>query len=250
MTYLRKTNSVLCAREVKSALKARSTKDRAETLKRFFKTGKGEYGEGDVFLGVTVPEQREISRKYATLALPEIACLLQSEVHEHRFTALLVLAHRYKKADTTSQGIIAKFYLKHLPRVNNWDLVDTSAPYILGEYCRVYKKENILFSLAVDRSLWKRRVAIVATWSFIKNGELELTIKVATLLLSDKEDLLHKAVGWMLRELGKRDKKVLLSFLHHHGSVMPRTMLRYAIEKFPDNERTYWLQNTLRKKNP
>lgn len=250
MIYLRKTNSVLRAKQVTDALKVCGRKERAEILKRFFKTGKGEYGEGDVFLGVTVPEQREVAHMYGTLPLPEVAFLLQSRVHEHRFTALLVLVLRYKKADTALQDALANFYLEHLSRVNNWDLVDASAPYILGEYCRVYKKEDILFSLAVDESLWKRRVAIVATWSFIKNSELELTIKVATLLLSDKEDLLHKAVGWMLREVGKRDKRILTSFLHQHGSVMPRTMLRYAIEKFPDSERRYWLQSTLRKKNP
>ncbi len=208
----------------------------AEHSSRFFKTGMGEYGEGDIFLGIRVPEQRKIAKKYRDIPLEEVKHLLASAYHEVRLTAIFILVYKYKKSDTDNKEIIYRFYMDNLDAVNNWDLVDSSAGYIAGHYL-IDKDKSVLYKFAKSDNLWKRRISIIATSFFISKGFLQDTFQIAELLLKDQEDLIHKAVGWMLRETGKKDRTALLSFLKTHYSVMPRTMLRYSIEKFPDSER-------------
>ncbi len=208
----------------------------AEHSSRFFKTGMGEYGEGDIFLGIRVPEQRKIAKKYRDIPLEEVKHLLASAYHEVRLTAIFILVYKYKKSDTDNKEIIYRFYMDNLDAVNNWDLVDSSAGYIAGHYL-IDKDKSVLYKFAKSDNLWKRRISIIATSFFISKGLLQDTFQIAELLLKDQEDLIHKAVGWMLRETGKKDRTALLSFLKTHYSVMPRTMLRYSIEKFPDSER-------------
>lgn len=226
---------------IKSELKKLSNKERAKTYSWFFKTGKGEYGEGDKFLGITVPMQREVAKKFLDLNLGEIKELLYSPIHEHRFTALEVLVMKFEKGRDKDKKEIADFYLKNAKLVNNWDLVDTSAPYILGKYLE-NKERTALYKLARSKNLWERRIAIVSTFAFIKENDLGDTFKISEILLSDKYDLIHKAVGWMLREAGKKDKKKLVAFLETHHSKMPRTTLRYSIEKFSPEERRSYLE--------
>jgi len=223
-------------KDVENALKSIADKDIAEHSSRFFKTGKGEYGEGDVFLGIRVPEQRNIAKKYQGIPLDDVNYLLESEFHEIRLTTLFILVHKYRKANNLDKEKIYRFYMDHLDAVNNWDLVDSSAKYIAGHYL-FEKDKTVLYKLAKSDNLWERRVSVIATHYFIDQGYLQDTFHIAELLLHDSEDLIHKAVGWMLREAGKKDKPSLLSFLKKHHSEMPRTMLRYAIEKFPDDER-------------
>jgi 3-methyladenine DNA glycosylase AlkD len=215
--------------------------EKAGILARFFKTGKGEYGEGDIFLGVTVPEQRKIAKKYYDATLSDLHRLLASRTHEHRLVSLLVLIEKYKKADDTGRKEYADFYLAHLSQVNNWDLVDLSAGHILGEHL-LDKDRTVLFKLAESRNLWERRIAIISTFAFIKKNEFEDTLKIAQLLLRDSHDLIHKAVGWMLREVGKRNPAVEESFLKRYHKEMPRTMLRYAIERFDHKKRMFYMQ--------
>ena len=226
--------------EIKAELAAVSSPAKAAVLQRFFKTGPGQYGEGDVFIGVVVPEQRKIAKRHAaSLPLEGIAKLLASEVHEERLTGLLILVSKYQKAAVAHRAEIAAFYQRSLPRINNWDLVDLSAPQILGAWL-LDKDKAPLYSLAQSPHLWSRRVAIVATHSFIRAGEFADTLAIAELLLKDRDDLIHKAVGWMLREVGKRSESVLESFLAKRAAVMPRTALRYAIERLaPEKRRTY-----------
>lgn len=213
----------------------------------FFKTGMGEYGEGDKFLGVgTVAMQRATAREFQALPLPEVAVLLASPFHEVRFVALEILVMQYEaaaqKKDVTAQKKICDFYLAHAAGVNNWDLVDTSASYILGDYLLTRKKERkVLYRLAKSKSLWERRIAIVATQKLIAVEEYEDTLELSQLLLTDTHDLIHKAVGWMLREVGKKSRPTLEQFLAKHATKMPRTMLRYAIEKFTPAERKRYL---------
>jgi 3-methyladenine DNA glycosylase AlkD len=230
------------AAAVKKALAGFASNEKAEKSAWFFKTGKGEYGEGDTFIGVTVPEQRSIAKQYSKLPFTEIKKLLTSKTHEHRFTALLILVEQYKKGDKKEKKSIVSFYLTHTDSINNWDLVDCSAPYIVGAFYVEYGGEEKLLHLAKSKNMWERRISIVATWAFIRMGSLSLVEKIAPIHLSDKEDLLHKATGWMLREMGKKDVKKLRNFLKNYSSNMPRTMLRYAIEKFPETERKKWLQ--------
>ncbi len=205
---------------------------KAENSARFFKTGKGQYGEGDVFLGLTVPEQRILAKRYKDLDLKSIQSLLESPIHEHRCTGLIILVGQFEKGDTDAQNTIADFYLKHLHCVNNWDLVDGSAPYILGTHL-LKRDRSVLYELVKSHSLWERRIAMLACFAFIKARDFKDALAIATLLLNDKEDLIHKAVGWMLRELGKIDFETELKFLRTHKTQMPRTALRYAIERFP-----------------
>ena len=226
------------AAAVTRALKKLGTPARATASAWYFKTDKGQYGHGDVFIGVSVPEQRKVAKEFVALSLEEIAKLLQSTVHECRLTALLILVGQYQKAGEKEKARITGFYLAHRARVNNWDLVDCSAPYLLGQYAMKNKKgRKILYTLARSKSLWDRRIAIVSTLALIRAGEYEDTLKITELLLGDAHDLIHKASGWMLREVGKMSLPTLEGFLQEYKGQMPRTMLRYAIERFPEGKR-------------
>ena len=213
----------------------------ASFLKRFFKTNPGEYGDGDLFRGIRVPVLRKLAMEYHDLTLAEIEELLHSPYHEDRLVALLILARTYLRSDDTVKEKVYDVYLKNTRFINNWDLVDSSAPHIVGAFLWD-KRRDVLCRLARSRDLWKRRIAIMATFHFIKRGEFTQTLKIAGMLLSDREDLIHKAVGWMLREVGKRNLRVEEEFLHKHYKRMPRVMLRYAIEKFPESKRRQYLQ--------
>lgn len=225
---------------LKSDLKQLENPEKAMILSRFFKTGKGEYGEGDIFLGITVPEQRKIAGKYSLLPLEELQKLLSGRIHEHRLTALLILVIKYSKADMNSREDICDFYLNNIRHINNWDLVDLSADKILGAHL-FERDKSILLRMAKSQNVWERRIAIMATFHFIKNNQFRDTLAIAEILLDDKHDLIHKAVGWMLREIGKRDQETEERFLLKYYPEMPRTMLRYAIEKFDDNKRKFYL---------
>ncbi len=214
---------------------------RARHSLRFFKTGSGEYGEGDKFLGLTVPQCRTLVRKYKDLSLLDATELLRSRLHEERLIALLILVHKFPKDPKN----IYDLYLKSVKYINNWDLVDLTAPKIIGEYLQD-KPKDILFKLAKSKSLWERRIAILATFAFIYKGDPRPALKISEMLLEDKEDLIHKAVGWMLREVGKRcSQEYLTDFLDKHYKVMPRTMLRYSIERFPEPIRQKYLNGKI-----
>ena len=227
------------AADVRNELKSRADPEKAAILQRFFKTGLGHYGEGDIFIGVMVPQSRQIAKKFCQLTLEEVRTLLYSHIHEERLVALLILAWRYTSSSSSMEKEkIAQFYLEHIKQVNNWDLVDLSAPNILGAHL-VGREETrpLLYRLAKSENLWERRIAILATLHFIRNGAFSETLKIAEMLLHDRHDLIHKAVGWMLREVGKRDAAAEEVFLEKYHSVMPRTMLRYAIERLPESKR-------------
>ncbi len=216
----------------------------AVSLQRFFKTGPGEYGEGDHFRGLRVPVLRQMAKKYRHLSLGATERLLQSPFHEDRLLGLFILIHQYYQGDLALQGEIHRLYLKRRSFVNNWDLVDASAPHLIGHYLNDRAKD-LLTRLAVSGVLWERRMAIIATFHFIKQGNFDETLRVARLLLGDPEDLIHKAVGWMLREVGKRQAAVAETFLQAHYRRMPRTMLRYAIERLPKPRRQAYLQGAV-----
>jgi 3-methyladenine DNA glycosylase AlkD len=222
-------------------LRSLGTPARAEAGARYFKTGKGQYGYGDIFLGVTVPHQRTLAKKFFALPLPELKKLLEHKAHECRLTALFILVNKYKKASLKDRQKIARFYLINKKAVNNWDLVDSSASQILGNFL-LDKPRNILYKLAASKNLWNRRMAIMSTQAFIAKDQFDDTLKIAQLFLTDGHDLIHKATGWMLREVGKRSIDTERNFLEQHASRMPRTMLRYAIEKFPSSERKKFLR--------
>jgi 3-methyladenine DNA glycosylase AlkD len=224
---------------VKELLKHRN-KEKAAFFPRFFRTGKGEYGEGDVFIGVTIPHLRSIVKNYRTIPLKEVQLLLKDKRHEVRWCALFILTEQFKKGDEQTKKKIYEFYLDHLKWVNNWDLVDSSAYHIVGEHL-IDKNRRILRTMARSRHLWTERVAIVSTLAFIRKGQLQDTFEIAELLIAHPHDLLHKAVGWMLREAGKRNDVALKRFLNENAMVMPRTMLRYAIEKFDEKTRKMYL---------
>lgn len=229
------------AASVAKDLAALGNPTKAKNSARFFKTGDGDYGAHDRFVGVTVPEQRIVARRHAELALAEIEKLLASPVHEERLTALLILVRQYERGDDTTRKRCFDCYLANLGGVNNWDLVDSSAHQIVGEHL-VARKRALLRRLAKSSNLWERRVAMVATYAFICRGESDETFAIARLLLDDEHDLIHKAVGWMLREVGKRvSEAALREFLRTHGPRMPRTALRYAIERFSEVERKRFL---------
>jgi len=210
---------------------------------KFFKTGPGQYGEGDRFLGIRVPVLRKIARRYPNLDLPSTEKLLHSPFHEIRLTALLILVERYKRGDGRVQEEIYELYLKNSEFINNWDLVDVSAPHIVGHYLE-HRDRDILYTLARSDDLWERRIAILATFHFIRSDSFTETLKLAEILHNDEHDLLHKAVGWMLREVGKRDLDREVAFLDEHYQKLPRTMLRYAIERFPESLRQAYLKGT------
>jgi 3-methyladenine DNA glycosylase AlkD len=212
----------------------------AAILQRFFKTGPGDYGEGDRFRGIRVPVLRKMARKYRDLSRTAAESLLQAAFHEDRLLALLLLIDRYYRGGDAVRDGIHRFYLEHTGWVNNWDLVDASAPHLVGHYLQDRPK-GLLTQLA-SGILWERRMAIIATFHFIKQGDVDETFRIAALLLSDREDLIHKAVGWMLREAGKRDVTAAETFLGTRYRQMPRTMLRYAIEKFPEARRQAYLR--------
>ncbi len=219
--------------DLKKELAAAADPERARSSAWFFKTGKGQYGHGDQFIGLTVPTMRQTAHRYLHLPLADVAKLLASPIHEHRFVALEILVAQY---ESEKSNAIFDFYLKHTKFVNNWDLVDTSAPYVVGQHL-LTRPRKILYRLAKSKDLWERRIAIVSTSTFIRAGEIEDTFAIAKLLLADDHDLIHKAVGWMLREAGKQSAPALLRFLEENYSALPRTTLRYAIERFPAPQR-------------
>lgn len=225
---------------LKKDIKKAANKKRARVLQKFFKTGKGEYAEGDMFLGITVPKTRKIAKRYINLDILSIDSLLNSKIHEERLLALLILVENYKKSNDERRYQILDFYLKNTKQINNWDLVDLTADKILGDYLND-KPKDLLYNLAQSSNLWERRIAIISTFCFIKNNQFDETLKIAEILLKDKHDLIQKAVGWMLREIGKRDEKTLKYFIKINYKNMPRTTLRYAIEKFPEEERQKYL---------
>jgi 3-methyladenine DNA glycosylase AlkD len=231
-------------KEIKVKLQKLANKKRAEQSKRYFKTGPGEYGEGDVFLGIAVPELRKLSKAYRDIPLEATEKLLKSPIHEERLLALLILVLAYTKGDAKTQKQIYTLYLKNTVFINNWDLVDLSAHYIVGSYLWDRSKKP-LYRLAKSKSLWERRIAIMATFHFIRQDSFSETLKIADTLMADKEDLIHKAVGWMLREIGKRDLQTEEDFLKPRYRDIPRTMLRYAIEKFPAAKRTCYLKGNI-----
>jgi 3-methyladenine DNA glycosylase AlkD len=223
-------------RGLERELAAAADGKRAEVSKWFFKTGKGEYGEGDRFLGITVPLQRKIARRYRHLSLEEIKRLLASGIHEHRFVALDILVARFRRAEDSEREEIVQFYLAHTNHINNWDLVDASARYIVGEHVR-RRPRDLLDQLAGSSNVWERRIAITSTLALIRHGDIEDTFRISEKLLRDEHDLIQKAVGWSLREAGKVSRARLLQFLREHYADMPRTTLRYASEHFSPGQR-------------
>jgi 3-methyladenine DNA glycosylase AlkD len=231
------------AAAVRRALRAQAHPDRVAGVTRFFKCGPGEYGEGDTFIGVTVPAQRTIARGFRKLPLPEVDQLLTSRIHEERSTALLILVDQFNRAaDDRVRGPIFRLYMSRLRFINNWDLVDTSAGAIVGGWL-ADRPRDLLDRLARSKDLWSRRVAMIATFYYIYRRDHRDAVRIATILVNDEHDLIHKAVGWMLREVGKRaSAQALNRFLDRHAATMPRTMLRYAIEHRPPAERRRWMQ--------
>ncbi len=231
--------------QLKSDLKKLADPQRAKNYSRFFKTGKGQYGEGDKFLGINVPQQRQLSRKYKNLPLNDLQKLLDDPFHECRILSLMILVNKYKKSkDDQEKKEITDLYLKNAAKINNWDMVDISAPHIPGDYF-LDKNKSILYSLAKSKNLWQRRIAVLSTFGFIRENHFQDSLKIAEILLHDPHDLIHKAVGWMLREIGKRDRGIEEKFLKKYYQVMPRTMLRYAIEKFDEKTRDFYLGRLL-----
>ncbi|GMX58443.1 MAG: DNA alkylation repair protein [Candidatus Microsyncoccus archaeolyticus] len=222
--------------QIKKELYKKADKEKAKQLARFFKTGKGEYGEGDVFIGIKVPDQRVIAKNFRNASFNDLKELIKSEIHEFRLTALLILIFKYKNEKEKA----FKFYIKNIKRINNWDLVDLSAPNIIGDYL-LDKDRSILYEFAKSNDLWKKRIAIISTFTFIRNNDFDDSLNISEILLNDKHDLIHKAVGWMLREIGKRDVKVEKKFLEKYSKKMPRTMLRYSIEKFSLKEKRFFM---------
>ena len=210
----------------------------------FFKTGRGEYGEGDKFLGLKVPLQRKIAMQFSDVDLNDLKQLLQSKVHEDRLISLLILVDKYKKVDEKGKEKVYKFYLQNRKHINNWDLVDFSAPKVVGSYL-LKRDREILYKYAHSNKLWDKRIAMIATSAFIRNNDLYTTLELSDILLYDNHDLIHKAVGWMLREVGKKDMKELEDYLKPRYNKMPRTMLRYAIEKIPEPKRKKYLQGKI-----
>ena len=231
-------------REIQKALRALGDKDIAQHSQKFFKTGKGEYGEGDQFIGVRVPVTRKIAATYKNTPLTEIEKLLHSKFHEERLLAVIMLANIAKTADLALLKTIYQLFETNTQYINNWDIVDSSAPYIVGKH--LYDKDRSpLYKFARSKSLWERRISIISTLYFIKQDDFTDTLAIAEILLKDKHDLIHKATGWMLREVGNRSIQTEEVFLRQHFQHMPRTMLRYAIEKFPESKRQKYLKGNI-----
>jgi len=213
----------------------------AIVLQRFFKTGKGEYGEGDIFYGITVPVQRIIAKQFKDLSLGDLKVLINSKVHEERLIAAFILVEQFQKANEKKQKTIFNFYIKNRSGINNWDLVDLSAPKIVGQYL-IDKDKKLLYKFAHSKDLWEKRIAILSTFTFMRQHWFEDTFIISEILMLDEHDLIHKAVGWMLREVGNRDIEAEEEFLKKYYKTMPRTALRYAIEKFPEKKRKNYLK--------
>lgn len=238
---------MIVSNEIKQALTVLSIPEKAEFFPKFFKTGKGEYGEGDIFIGVSVPDQRKVAKEfYNKISLAELSELLSSKVHEHRLTALLILVMKFEKSkEKSQQKEIIAFYLSHLDFINNWDLVDTSCYKILGRYCFENQETKLLSDLSYSGNMWHKRMAIVGTMYHVKKGSFELTKEFAIRNLHHPHDLMHKANGWLLREMGNKNETELLDFLNQHYKEMPRTSLRYAIEKLDENVRQDYLKGRI-----
>jgi 3-methyladenine DNA glycosylase AlkD len=234
------------ASSIHRQLRALANRSRAENAGRFFKTAPGEYGAGDRFLGITVPVLRRLAREHEALTPREVTRLLRSPWHEERLLALFILVRQYARDGPARQEAIYRLYVNSTAHVNNWDLVDSSAEPIVGAHLAA-RRRDALMQLATSERLWERRIAIMATFHYVKRGQFKDTLKIARLLLVDPHDLIHKAVGWMLREIGKRDRAVEEKFLRQHAGHMPRTMLRYAIERFPRTLRLRYLRQGLRR---
>lgn len=231
----------MTALEIQAKLKKLASKEKAQILRRFFKTGPGQYGEGDMFHGITVPVLRKLTKEYDGLPLGEMLKLLHAGMHEERLLALLMLIRAFTRGDNVLKKKIFKLYLRNTQYINNWDLVDLTAPHIIGAYLADKRREP-LYILARSRDLWQRRIAILSTFTFIRQNDFDDTLAISAMLLGDEHDLIHKAVGWMLREIGKRNLMVEEQFLQRHYKNMPRTMLRYAIERFPEGKRQKYLK--------
>jgi 3-methyladenine DNA glycosylase AlkD len=227
--------------DLKNELRLMTNLHQAIISQRFFKTGPGEYGEGDIFLGIKVPVLRGMVKKYRDLSLSEVLDFLHSPIHEHRTVALLILVEKYKRGNKTEKEEIFKAYLANTKWINNWDLVDVTCHHIVGQYL-IEKDRGVLYDLAQSDGLWEKRIAIVSTFAFIRNNDFYDLLKIAEILVDDKHDLIQKAVGWMLREVGKRDREVEEIFLRKYYRIMPRTMLRYAIERFGEEKRKFYLE--------
>jgi len=234
----------LKARDVQRRLKNLGNPEHAAISQGFFKTGPGEYGEGDIFIGIRVPVLRKLVKEFKDLPPREAEILLRSPIHEERLLAILLFVHIFKNGDDDPKKNIYDLYLKSTEFINNWDLVDVSAEHIVGAYL-MNKNKRPLYRLVKSKNLWERRIAIMATFHFVKRHAFSETLKICSMLLADRHDLVHKACGWMLREIGKRDLKTEELFLKEHYKKMPRTMLRYAIEKFPENKRQRYLKGSI-----
>lgn len=230
--------------QLKQRLRELASEEHAAVSRRFFKTGKGEYGEGDQFVGIRVPVLRKLAKEYSEVSLRDADALLSSPIHEARFLALLLLMHHYAKGEANDKRKVYQLYLERTGFINNWDLVDLSAEHVVGHYL-LDRGKAPLYRLACSEILWERRIAIISTFCYIKRNQYEETLKISKMLLGDREDLIHKAVGWMLREVGNRDLAVEEAFLKTHYLDMPRTMLRYAIERFPQKVRQAYLKGNV-----
>ncbi|HOZ53395.1 MAG TPA: DNA alkylation repair protein [bacterium] len=229
------------AKKLEQELLSKKNLAKSKILSRYFKTGPGEYGEGDIFLGISVIDQRKIIKKFLDISWSDLQKLLNSKIHEFRFSALIILVKKYQLADDSNKKRIIDFYLKNIKNINNWDLVDVSCYNILGNY--LYTRDRgVLYELVASKNLWSRRISIVSTFYFIKNNDLDDVFRISQILIKDQHDLIQKAVGWMLREAGKRDKKRLIKFLKDNKMIISRVTLRYAIEKFSELERKRFLK--------
>jgi len=235
----------MTSRKMKQRLREFASAKKARLLQGFFKTGPGQYGEGDIFLGVMVPDIRKVVKEFQNAPLSEVRDLLASPYHEDRVLAALLLVHQFSRGDEAARTRICALYLKSVKHINNWDLIDLSAPHIVGKHLE-NRDRRTLYDLARSRDLWKRRIAIISTFAFIRQDDFDDALAISAMLLSDEHDLIHKAVGWMLREVGKRSLAVEERFLKKHYKQMPRTMLRYAIERFPESKRLSYLIGKIR----
>jgi len=234
----------MTVQQIQKRLKKLGNNKHAAISQRFFKTGPGEYGEGDIFIGIRVPVLRKLVKEYSNLSIEDAALLLRSKIHEERLLALLLLVRLFTTGDEATKSRVYGKYLENTEFVNNWDLVDSSAEHIVGAYL-MNRSKAVLYRLAESEDLWERRISIMSTFHYVKRHEFTETLKIAKMLLFDRQDLIHKATGWMLREIGKRNLQTEENFLKIHYTEMPRTLLRYAIEKFPEQKRQRYLKGRI-----